>query len=206
VKNKFVLVVFVPAAFVHVIFVGFNEETDRFVNVPLVANKFVDVVSVKIAVAGVVSPIVVPLMVPPLIVTLGVVRDPIVAIFAFRIVPEAMDDQEKFVLVAPVASAEKATVRRVVANKSVPVALPNPRRLMVPEAAVRLFETERFVLETAPKVELADTMDWAVRAPMVAVFALKVVPEAVTKVRFVLETFASVELAAMSDPITPLLE
>jgi len=51
----------------------------------------------------------------------------------------------------------------------------------------------------------AERMLFAVIDPIVALFALNVEPLAVTKVRFVEETFASVELEAMRDPMMPLL-
>lgn len=188
VANRFVLVVFVPVAFVQVIFVGFKEETMRFVKVPFVEKKFVLVAFVlvtfvKMAEDGVVRPMEILLIVPPVNVTLEEEREPIVALFAFKVVPEAMPVHAKLVEVAPVALAEKAMVRSVVEKRSVPVADPKPRMLIVPEAEVRL-----------P----------AVMAPTPIVFALKVEPLAFTKVRFVLETLTSVELEAMRAPMMPL--
>ncbi len=74
---KFVVVVFVPVAFVHVRLIkldGAEPFTVRFVMVPFVANRFVEValvevVFVNIPVEAVVPPIGVPLIVPPVMVT-----------------------------------------------------------------------------------------------------------------------------------------
>ena len=182
VTAKFVEVVFVPVAFVQIKFVGLNELTIKFVNDAFVANKFVDVefvdvVFVKIAPAGVVRPIVVRLIVPPITVMFEDVSDVIVAVFAKR------TDDVTYVDVTFVKNP--FVPRSVVLKRSVPVADPNPRILIVPDA---------------------DVIEFDVIDPMLAVFALNVEPEAFTNVRFVDETFANVELAAISAPITPLLE
>jgi len=92
----------------------------------------------------------------------------------------------------------------VVTKRSLPVEEMKFRREMEPLAAVNPFETERLVEETFVNVADADEIFPAMRDPIVAVFAVKEEPEAVTKVRFVEETFWSVEELAMSDPMIPL--
>jgi hypothetical protein len=80
-----------------------------FVKDELVAKEFVVVTAVKVALvkiadAGVVRPMVVLLIVPPLIVTLGEVREPILPLFANKLVDETVE-AKKFVVVTAVKVA-----------------------------------------------------------------------------------------------------
>lgn len=96
--NRFVLVVFVPVAFVHVRFVkldGDAPETVRFVKFAFVAKRFVDVLFVdvtfvKTPVDGVAAPIEVPLIVPPVTVIFCVVKLLMLLVNALIVVPLAV--------------------------------------------------------------------------------------------------------------------
>ena len=107
--NKFVLVVFVPVAFVQTSppnvngFVTFNVVKLPSVAKIFVEVTFVDVTSEKIAVDAFDDPIDVPLMEPPLIVALPEVKLPIVAVLLFNVVPVAVVNVNVFdTLNAPV--------------------------------------------------------------------------------------------------------